>query len=70
MGEQRHDGEIRMDATRMRALLHRQFPQWADLTVGELEERGTDHTLFRCGDGVGARLQVPLGAILTLKDGD
>ena len=58
MPEQRHEAEIPMDEHRLRGLLEAQFPHWAELRIRELEERGTDHTLFRIGDDMVARMPI------------
>ena len=58
MAEQRHADEVPMDESRLRRLLRAQFPQWADLPIRELDERGTDHTLFRLGDAMVARMPI------------
>lgn len=47
-----------MDEQRLRSLLEEQFPRWTDLPIREVEERGTDHTLFRVGDGMVARMPI------------
>ena len=58
MNARRHVDEIPMDHARLRSLLEAQFPQWADLPIRELDERGTDHTLFRIGDAMVARMPI------------
>lgn len=47
-----------MDEAILRKLLRSQFPEWADLAISELDERGTDHTLFRIGDSMVARMPI------------
>lgn len=47
-----------MDLARMRELLRVQFPQWADLPIVEVTELGTDHTLFRIGEEMVARMPI------------
>lgn len=56
--ERRHEGEIPMDEKRLRSLLADQFPQWADAPIAEVSEVGTDHTLFRLGDAMVARMPI------------
>jgi aminoglycoside phosphotransferase (APT) family kinase protein len=53
-----HDDEVRLEVATMRAILRRQAPQWADLDVRPVpaELEGTDHTLFRIGPDLLARM--------------
>jgi aminoglycoside phosphotransferase (APT) family kinase protein len=53
-----HDDEVRATVGQVRRLLADQCPQWADLPVTPLadELEGTDHVLFRVGDGLVARM--------------
>ncbi|HEY1489005.1 MAG TPA: aminoglycoside phosphotransferase family protein [Micromonosporaceae bacterium] len=44
------------DADLVRRLLTAQFPQWADLSITRLREAGTDHTLYRLGTDLVARM--------------
>jgi len=39
----------RGDSARLRSLIRRFLPQWADLSIEELSSSGTDHRLFRLG---------------------
>ena len=56
--EKRHADEIPMNAGRVRGLLRSQFPQWADLSLTEWHEHGTDHTLFRLGEHMVVRMPI------------
>jgi aminoglycoside phosphotransferase (APT) family kinase protein len=51
-----HADEIKIDAEQVRRLIAEQFPQWAGLLVTQVAEAGTDHTLYRLGDDLVARL--------------
>jgi aminoglycoside phosphotransferase (APT) family kinase protein len=53
-----HPGEVRATSEQVRALLAAQCPPWADLPVSALpgDVEGTDHVLFRIGDGLVARM--------------
>lgn len=53
-----HADEVRIDSATLRGLLRRQAPAWADLEIRPLPRRleGTDHTLFRIGDRLLARM--------------
>jgi aminoglycoside phosphotransferase (APT) family kinase protein len=47
-----------MDTARVRALLRAQFPEWVELPLVELPAEGTDHTLYRIGDDLVARMPI------------
>ena len=51
-----HDGEVETDVGLVRRLLTDQFPQWADLPIRLVESYGTDHDIYRLGDGLSARM--------------
>lgn len=54
----RHADEVHVDEGIVRRLLGAQFPQWADLPLSIVEPAGTDHTIFRLGDELVARMPV------------
>jgi len=51
-----HADEVHTDAALLRRLLTDQFPQWAALPIAHVPSAGTDHVLYRLGDGLVARL--------------
>jgi aminoglycoside phosphotransferase (APT) family kinase protein len=51
-----HEGEVQTDSELVRRLLAGQFPQWAHLPIRLVESYGTDHDIYRLGDGLSARL--------------
>jgi aminoglycoside phosphotransferase (APT) family kinase protein len=51
-----HAGEVETDAALVRRLLAAQFPQWAELPIEPVVSYGTDHDIYRLGDGLSARL--------------
>jgi aminoglycoside phosphotransferase (APT) family kinase protein len=51
-----HDGEVETDVGLVRRLLADQFPHWADLPIRLVDSYGTDHDIYRLGDGLSARL--------------
>jgi aminoglycoside phosphotransferase (APT) family kinase protein len=51
-----HDDEVPVTADDVRRLVSAQHPRWADLPVTPVAESGTDHLLFRLGDGLVARM--------------
>ncbi len=51
-----HDDEVPVTADDVRRLVRAQLPRWADLPVTPVSESGTDHRLFRLGDGLVARM--------------
>jgi aminoglycoside phosphotransferase (APT) family kinase protein len=51
-----HAGEVETDAALVRRLLEGQFPQWAELPIEPVVSHGTDHDIYRLGDGLSARL--------------
>ncbi len=51
-----HPDEVDVDATLVGRLVRDQHPQWAHLPVRPVAEHGTDHLLFRLGDGLVARM--------------
>jgi len=53
-----HDGQIEPTTDLVRRLLETQFPDLSDLPIQPLAESGTDHALYRLGDGLVARLPI------------
>ena len=51
-----HADEVDTDASLVRRLLTKQFPQWADLPIERVESAGTDNAIYRLGDGMAVRL--------------
>lgn len=51
-----HANEITVDEPRVRSLLRRQCPAWAELPITPVNSYGTDHALFRLGDKYVVRL--------------
>ena len=51
-----HADEVETDETLVRRLLAGQFPQWADLPIERIDSSGTDHAIYRLGDGMAVRL--------------
>ncbi len=51
-----HPDEIETDETLMRRLLREQFPEWAELPIALVPSYGTDHDIYRLGEGLAARL--------------
>ncbi len=51
-----HDDEVVVDDDVVRALVARQFPQWAGLPVAHASSSGTDNAMFRLGDDLAVRL--------------
>jgi aminoglycoside phosphotransferase (APT) family kinase protein len=51
-----HADEVETDVGLVRRLLRGQFPHWADLPVEAVSSYGTDHEIYRLGDGLAARL--------------
>lgn len=51
-----HADEIVTDAALVHRLVADQFPQWATLPVRAVDSPGTDHRLFRLGDGLLVRM--------------
>jgi aminoglycoside phosphotransferase (APT) family kinase protein len=51
-----HQDEVETDAGLVRRMLEAQFPQWAELPIRPVESYGTDHDIYRLGDGLSARL--------------
>jgi aminoglycoside phosphotransferase (APT) family kinase protein len=48
--------EIDIDSPLVRRLIHKQFPQWADLPITEVRSAGTDNAIYRLGNEMAARL--------------
>ncbi|MFI2105449.1 aminoglycoside phosphotransferase family protein [Isoptericola sp. NPDC019693] len=51
-----HDDEVSVTADDVRRLVATQHPRWGSLPVSPVRESGTDHLLFRLGDGLVARM--------------
>ncbi len=51
-----HADQVETDADLLRRLLRSQFPQWADLPITVVDSYGTDHDIYRVGNGLSARL--------------
>jgi aminoglycoside phosphotransferase (APT) family kinase protein len=51
-----HADEVGTDVALVRRLLAGQFPQWAGLAIDPVVSYGTDHDIYRLGDGLAARL--------------
>lgn len=51
-----HADEVDVDVELVRRLLGAQFPQWAELPIEPFRHGGTDHFIYRVGDGLQVRL--------------
>lgn len=51
-----HDDEVEVDDALVRRLLASQLPHLADLPLDRIQAWGTDHAIFRLGDGLSVRL--------------
>jgi aminoglycoside phosphotransferase (APT) family kinase protein len=51
-----HADEVPTDASLVGRLIDAQFPQWADLPIEPVRDRGTDNALYRLGEELVARL--------------
>ncbi len=51
-----HAEEVDTDASLVRRLLARQFPNWADLPITPVPSAGTDNAIYRLGDDMAVRL--------------
>jgi aminoglycoside phosphotransferase (APT) family kinase protein len=51
-----HADELDVDVPLVRRLLAGQFPDWAGLPLEPVLPRGTDHAIFRLGEGMSVRL--------------
>jgi aminoglycoside phosphotransferase (APT) family kinase protein len=57
-----HADEVETDAALVRRLLVGQFPHWAGLRIEPVASYGTDHDIYRLGDGLAVRLPRIAGA--------
>ena len=53
-----HEAQIETTTDLVRRLLAAQFPQWSGLPIQPVQESGTDHSLYRIGDRLVARLPI------------
>jgi aminoglycoside phosphotransferase (APT) family kinase protein len=51
-----HAEEVETDVALVRRLLAGQFPHWAELPIDPVVSYGTDHDIYRLGNGLAARL--------------
>lgn len=51
-----HEDEVLTDTALARRLLAEQQPQWVELSLTAVEHHGTDHDVYRLGDGLSLRL--------------
>ncbi len=51
-----HENELEIDKCLVRSLLKSQCPQWADLSLSQVQSSGTDNALFRLGTEYVVRL--------------
>jgi aminoglycoside phosphotransferase (APT) family kinase protein len=51
-----HSDELDIDALLVATLVAAQFPQWAGLPLVKVPSAGTDHAMYRLGDGMVVRL--------------
>jgi aminoglycoside phosphotransferase (APT) family kinase protein len=51
-----HADEAETDGALVRRLLSAQFPQWAGLPVELVDSYGTDHDIYRLGEGLSVRM--------------
>jgi aminoglycoside phosphotransferase (APT) family kinase protein len=51
-----HADELDVDVPLVRRLLVAQFPEWSELPLEPVLPRGTDHAIFRVGEGMSVRL--------------
>jgi aminoglycoside phosphotransferase (APT) family kinase protein len=56
-----------IDAALARRLVDTQFPQWAELPLKLLDPAGSDHVIYRLGEGLSVRLPSHAGAIRQAK---
>lgn len=57
------DARPSIDAALVRRLVATQFPQWAALPLELLDPAGSDHVIYRLGEGLSVRLPRHAGAI-------
>jgi aminoglycoside phosphotransferase (APT) family kinase protein len=51
-----HADELEIDEPLVRALVAEQFPVWSALPLRRIEPQGTDHAIYRLGEGLSVRL--------------
>ena len=56
MAPKMHADEVETDVALVRRLLAGQYPEWAGLPIDPVVSYGTDHDIYRLGDGLAARL--------------
>ncbi|GGS72661.1 hypothetical protein GCM10010222_11820 [Streptomyces tanashiensis] len=57
------DARPAIDAALVRRLVDTQFPQWAELPLELVDPAGSDHVIYRMGEGLSVRLPRHAGAI-------
>ncbi|WP_329267362.1 aminoglycoside phosphotransferase family protein [Streptomyces sp. NBC_01451] len=62
-----HADEVEIDASLVRRLIARQFPEWAGLPVERLESAGTENAMFRLGGDLVVRLPRHPGAVGSIE---
>jgi aminoglycoside phosphotransferase (APT) family kinase protein len=64
-----HADEVSTDASLVGRLIDAQFPQWADLPIEPVRDRGTDNALYRLGDQMVVRLpRIPQATLALEKE--
>jgi aminoglycoside phosphotransferase (APT) family kinase protein len=51
-----HEDEVAVEDGTVRALLRKQFPDWADESLQRIEDSGTDNAIYRLGETMGIRM--------------
>ena len=66
-----HADEVDTGVALVRRLLAGQFPQWAELPVRPVPSYGTDHAIYRLGDGLVVRLpRIPYATAQAAKEAE
>jgi aminoglycoside phosphotransferase (APT) family kinase protein len=64
-----HADEVSTDTSLVDRLIDAQFPQWADLPIEPVRDRGTDNALYRLGDRMVVRLpRIPQATLALEKE--